>query len=228
VRSVAYFPRADVSPGWLVCEDRVTLHPELGPVEWFDVESAQREVVNAAWHFTALPPYAAALTDRIAFAWQAMNGFFEEDERLVGHASDPNQRIDIRAASRHLMVRDGNRVIVDTDRSLVLFESGRAPRWYVAWADVDRSALRLVDRQTLCPYKGVASHYDVGSRANAAWSYGRAFPEASRVQDCVSFEPARIDVFLDGKRLDPDPRPTAIAQSTHCGMDPAEAMYRDA
>jgi hypothetical protein len=43
-------------------------------------------------------------------------------------------------------------------RPLVLSESGFAPPWYVPRADVDESALSLVDHRTFCPYKGVRSH----------------------------------------------------------------------
>ena len=41
----------------------------------------------------------------------------------------------------------------------------------------------------------------VGSRKKAAWSYPQAWPEVVRVSNLVSFEPDRIDVFLDDKKL---------------------------
>jgi uncharacterized protein (DUF427 family) len=222
---VAYFPLGDVSPGLLRCDGQTTQHPELGSVEWFGAESAQRDIERAAWRYTALPPYAAVLNHRVAFVWEAMDGFFEEDERLIGHATDPYHRIDVRAASRHLLVCDGNRVIADTDHPLVLFESGCAPQWYVAWGDVDRSALRPVGGPTLCAYKGLANYYDVGDRSRAAWSYNCAWPEAGRVRDYVTFEPAGIDVFLDGRRLLVDPGQAAILQGSDCGLNPAEALH---
>jgi hypothetical protein len=45
---------------------------------------------------TELLAYARVLQARIAFAWPAMDGFYEEDERIVGHAADSYHRIDIR------------------------------------------------------------------------------------------------------------------------------------
>ena len=128
---VAYFPRADIGPGILTAEDRTTQHPELGAVKWFSVQTAQREVNHAAWQYDSLPSHAAVLEGRVAFAWRAMDAFYEEDERIVGHAADFYHRIDIRSTSRHLMVRDGGQVIADTQQPLVLYESGFAPRWYV-------------------------------------------------------------------------------------------------
>src|SRR6201999_3148664 len=108
-----------------------------------------------------LPAQAGPLRDRVAFAWRTMEGFYEEDERIVGHAADPYHRIDIRQTSRHLVVRDGDRDVADSTRPVVLYESGFAPRWYVPREDVDESALVANDTQTFCPYKGLAGYYDI-------------------------------------------------------------------
>jgi len=35
-----------------------------------------------------LPVYASELQGRVAFALRAMDAFYEEDERIVGHAAD--------------------------------------------------------------------------------------------------------------------------------------------
>jgi Domain of unknown function (DUF427) len=56
-------------------------------------------------------------------------------------------------------IRHHDRIIADTTRALVLYESGFAPRWYVQRADVDESALTPVKLQTFCPYKGLCSYY---------------------------------------------------------------------
>ncbi|HEY5397347.1 MAG TPA: DUF427 domain-containing protein [Trebonia sp.] len=94
-----------------------------------------------------------------------MDAFYEEDQRIFGHAADPYHRIDIRPTSRHLLVHDGERVVADATRPLALYESGFAPRWYVPRTDVDESALTAVDTQTFCPYKGPCSYYDIGGDA---------------------------------------------------------------
>jgi uncharacterized protein (DUF427 family) len=87
----------------------------------------------------------------------------------------------------------------------VLYESGFAPRWYVPRADVDESALTPAAGQTFCPYKGVASYYDIGESRRAAWSYLDAWPEVQRVCGLVSFEPDRTEMLLDGTRLRLEP-----------------------
>jgi uncharacterized protein (DUF427 family) len=219
---VAYFPRGDIEAGILLAEDRLTQHKDLGDTQWFTVKVAEREASHAAWQHTALPSYASVLDGRLAFAWRAMDAFYEEDERIVGHAADAYHRIDIRSTSRHLVVRDGERVIADTQRPLALYESGFAPRWYVAREDIDQSSLKLVDTQTFCPYKGICSYYDIDGRKRGAWSYLNAWREVTRVSNLVSFEPDKIDVYLDGKQLQLEPGQTVIPHGVDRGLDTDE------
>ena len=221
---VAYFPRDDIRPEFLIAEDRVTQHPDLGEMRWFTVGAGQREANHAAWHYAALPPYATVLDARVAFAWRAMDAFYEEDDRIVGHAADFYHRIDIRATSRHLVVRDGDAVIADTRRPVALYESGFAPRWYVNRDDVVESALEPVEGQTFCPYKGLASYYNIRDHKRAAWSYVNAWPEVGRVGNLVSFEPDKIDVYLDGTQLRLEPGQTVISHGVDRGLDPDEIL----
>ena len=221
---VAYFPRADVLAGVLVAENRITQHGELGDMAWYSVKVDGREVQHAAWQHTALPAHAQVLGDRVAFGWRAMDAFYEEDDRIVGHAADPYHRIDIRNTSRHLVVRDGDRVVADTRRPVVLYESGFAPRWYVPRDDIDKEALKPVEGQTFCPYKGLADYYAVGELQKAAWSYVDAWPEVSAVSGLVSFEPDKVEVWLDDRRLHLEPGQTVIAHGIDRGLDPDEVL----
>ena len=77
--------------------------------------------------------------------------------------------------------------------------------------DVVESALEAVEGQTFCPYKGLASLYNIGDHKRAAWSYLNAWPEVGRVSNLVSFEPDKIDVCLDGKQLHLEPGKTVIS-----------------
>ncbi|MDG4824488.1 DUF427 domain-containing protein [Asanoa sp. WMMD1127] len=225
---VAYFPAAAVTPGALEPTDRVTSHPDLGATAWFTVHGGgDRTAPRAAWQFVGLPDHAKDLADRVAFAWRPMDAFYEEDERIVGHAADPYHRIDVRRTSRRLEVRDGDRVIADTSRPLVLYESGFAPRWYVPRADVDPAALTEVGGQTFCPYKGLASYYDIGRRRRAAWSYREAWPEVRAVADLVSFEPDLIEVRLDGRRLALEPGQSVVPHGIDRGLDPDEILHQE-
>jgi len=198
---MAYFPKSDVSAGTLERTEHTTEHHELGLTSWYIVRAGEQSAPRGAWQHVNLPDYASELQERVAFAWPAMDAFYEEDERILGHAADSYHRIDIRQTSRRIVVRYSDRIIADTKRPLALYESGFAPRWYVPRGDVDESALTPVKQQTFCPYKGLCSYYDIGDAHLAVWSYRDAYPEVGRISDLVSFEPDIVSVQLDGKQL---------------------------
>jgi len=208
---VAYFPKASIRLGWLAVTDKRTTHQDLGETTWFEVRSEERTVPRAAWEHTALPPCARVLEGRVAFAWRAMDGFYEEVERIVGHAADAYHRIDIRQSARHVEIISGGAQLVTTDRALVLYESGFAPRWYVSRQDIDDGLLVAVERETFCPYKGICNYYDVNGVGQAGWAYLQPYREVDRIDGYVSFEPDKLEVSIDGERLEPEPGQQVVA-----------------
>ena len=223
---VAYFPETDISPGTLQRTEYTTQHKDLGLTARYTVQSGDRNAARGAWQHIEPPNYASEFRGRVAFAWPKMDAFYEEDERILGHAADSYHRIDIRQTSRSLVVRQRDRIIADTKRPLVLYESGFAPRWYVVRADIDESALVLVEQQTLCPYKGMCSYYDIGDAHRAAWSYPEAYPEVSRISDLVSFEPDIVLVQLDGTQLRLEPGQSVIPHGPDRNLTVGEALPR--
>jgi len=223
---MAYFPETDISPDTLQHTDHTTRHPELGPTSWYAVQAGKQSAPRGAWRHIDLPTYASDLQGRVAFSWPAMEAFYEEDERIVSYAADSYHRIDLRQTSRHLVVRHGDRIIADTKRPVVLYESGFAPRWYVPRADVDESALTPVERQTFCPYKGLCSYYNIGDAHLAVWSYPEAYPEVDRISNFLSFEPDIVSVQLDGKQLHLEPGQTVIPHGPDRELTVAEVLPR--
>jgi uncharacterized protein (DUF427 family) len=220
---VAYFPIADFAEGALKPTDHRSIHPELGETVWFEVVGGRRRAARGAWQHVAPPDHAAMLDGKVALAWRAMDGFYEEDDRILGHAADPYHRIDIRHTSRHLVVHAGDRVVADTTSPVVLYESGFAPRWYVPREDVAADTLALNELQTFCPYKGIASYYDIGGAQNAAWSYRAPLDDLAAIGDLVSFEADRVDVALDGERLDVEPGQHVVSHGIDRNLDIGEA-----
>jgi uncharacterized protein (DUF427 family) len=220
---VAYFPLSDIDGSVLENSQHTTSHRDLGTTSWYAVRVGEQTKARAAWQHTDLPEYAGELKGRVAFAWRAMDAFYEEDQRIVGHAADSYHRIDIRPTSRHLVVRHGDRVVADTSSPLALYESGFAPRWYVPRADVDESALTAVDTRTFCPYKGLCSYYDIEDARGGAWSYLTAWPEVGRIAGFVSFEAGKVEVTLDGRRLQPEPGQSVISHGVDRDLSVEEA-----
>jgi uncharacterized protein (DUF427 family) len=208
---VAYFPKADIAVDWLEPSGHASEHRDLGPTKWYSVRARGRTAACGAWEHTELPSNAREFQDHLAFAWRAVDVFYEEDERILGHAADAYHRIDIPRSSRRLVVRHDDRVAADTHAPMVLLESGFAPRWYVPRIDIAGEALHAVKGQTPCPYKGLASYYDLGEVRNAAWSYRAPLDEVARVADLMSSYPRRVTITIDGEKLEEAPGQKVIS-----------------
>lgn len=215
---VAYFPREHVRSDLLVDSNHTTRSEHLGVARHWTIRMAERTAVNGAWSYEQPPEAAAPLAGRMAFAWRAIDRWFEEDEEILGHAADPYHRIDIRNSRRHVVVRAGSVVIADTTRSLLVLESGFAPRFYVQAHDIREGPLIEQSTRTFCPYKGVAHYYTVATGterlAAAAWAYPDPLPESSRLRGHVSFDAEVVDVEVDGKPLRPRAGQTVDPQGT--------------
>lgn len=94
------FPDSDVRLDLL----RASEHPvpdAHGGGGAFSTAVAGDEVAeNAAWRY-ADPDLAGHL----AFAWEAMDHWYEEEEEVFGHPRDPRHRVDARRSARHVASR---------------------------------------------------------------------------------------------------------------------------
>lgn len=224
---VAYFPLRDVDADLLRTAGQSTDHPELGATLWWSLEIGGRTFERVAWSHANLPRHARVLNEKLAFVWDAMDAFYEEDEHVFGHAADPYHRVDVRSSHRRLVARVGDAVVADTNRPLVVFETGFAPRWYVPRDAIRRGTLEEDPLRTFCPYKGVARYWNVvadGRRVPAgAWSYPQALPESARMTGYISFNVELVSVELDGEPLLPAEGQEVVADGTDRDLRPVMA-----
>jgi uncharacterized protein (DUF427 family) len=120
----------------------------------------------------------------------------------------PDHPIAVERLSVHVVVRSGSVVVAETDRALEMREASYRPVLYVPLEDVDRSLLRQSDHHTYCPYKGVASYYDIvdGSgtdRTDAVWYYDDPFPSVAEIKGHVAFYADRVTVSATPRRPTP-------------------------
>jgi hypothetical protein len=78
--------------------------------------------------------------------------------------------------------------------------------------------------QTLCPYKGLCSYYDIGDAQLAAWSDAEAYAEVRRISNLISFEPDIVWVQLDGTQLRLEPRQSVIPHGPDRDFSVAQAL----
>lgn len=199
-----YFPAADVRFDLLVATSTRTHSPSRGDAHHFTIKVGDDERVDAAWQYPDSP--IEELRDLVRFEWSAMDGWFEEDEEVYTHARSPYARIDVLASSRRVRVELDGVVLAESDHARALFETGLPTRWYLPKVDVRMDLLVPTDTITHCPYKGQAQYWSarVGDRVvdDLAWSYRTPLPEAIKVAGMVCFYNERVDLVIDGEKLE--------------------------
>lgn len=200
-----YFPREDVVSDYLRQEEGAK-SAKYGKKHTFTVVVGDHEEKNAAWYYTDQPKNAPDMTGYMAFDWDQMDAWFEEDEPITIEPRDPYTRLDIRQGSRKIEVVIAGETIAVSERPLMLFETGAQTRYYLFREDVRMDLLEETDKQTGCPYKGIASYFSVRVgdtlKENVVWTYPFPNPEYGRLQNLVCFYSEKIDGFyVDGEKL---------------------------
>ena len=133
--------------------------------------------------------------------WDAVDTWLEEGRELVHYPPNPYHRIDCRPTERRLRVSVAGTVLVDTEDTVILFETSLEPRLYVDPAHVRTDLLRRSDTLSYCNYKGFATYWsaDVDGHLvdDIAWSYADPPPESLPIKGFLSFDLARVDVVAE-------------------------------
>ncbi|MDS1271233.1 DUF427 domain-containing protein [Lipingzhangella sp. LS1_29] len=95
----------------------------------------------------------------------------------------------------------GGETVLDTDRGILVHETGLLPVLYAPWEDVRHGHLEASDRRTRCPIKGEAAywHLRVGSQLaeNAVWSYPEPTAGARWLHGMAAVYWASADAWFD-------------------------------
>ena len=197
-----YFPREDVRMDLLIPNGRTQRSPSRGDALHFTVKGGARVSENAAWHYPESP--VETLRELIRFDWNAMDGWFEEDEEVFVHPHDPYTRIDILHSSRHVEVEVNGIKVADTRQPTLLFETRLPTRYYIPKLDVRMDLLIPTETVTGCAYKGFAQYWsiDAGGQIvkDLAWSYKTPLPENVKIAGLIAFYNERADLIVDGER----------------------------
>lgn len=160
---------------------------------------------NAVWNYPEPVEGCPDIADYVAFYWNRVDAWYEEEEQIFQHARDPYTRIDCLGSSRHVEVLVNGVKVADTTRPVLLFETGQRTRYYVPSIDVDMSALQPTDTSTMCPYKGPARYWSVTAGDETfkdyVWQVSAPLPEAFKIADHLCFYEERdeVQVIVDGK-----------------------------
>jgi uncharacterized protein (DUF427 family) len=196
---VYWFPTADVRMDLLVPKEQAVAG--AAEVRWRS-NTARDTSDNLAWSYAEPTGDRAALTNHIAFYWNAVDAWYEEDEEVFVHPRDPYSRVDTVHSSRHVRVDVDGKTVAETKRPVLLFETGLPTRYYIPKLDVRMDLLEPTDTVTHCPYKGDAGYYTLRLGATTfkdfVWVYRRPIPEIPKIENLLCFYNEKVDLYVDG------------------------------
>ncbi len=115
-------------------------------------------------------------------------------------------QITITPAGAHIEVTLGGEKLAESDRAVVLAETGLPARYYFPREDVRTDLLRPTSSQSTCPFKGQASYWsaDLGGEVHddLVWSYQNPIPQAEGIAGLMCFYGERVELTVDGQRQD--------------------------
>lgn len=194
---VYYFPRTDVRMDLLRRTDHRTHCPYKGDAAYFSVAVGDRVAENAVWTYEHPFSEVAAIRDHVAFHWNKVDHWYEEDEEVFVHARDPYVRVDILRTSRPVEIVLGGATVARSSKARFLFETGLRRRHYLPAADIRMDVLTPSDTVTRCPYKGTARywHATVDGRRydDIVWSYPEPIAEAAAIKGLLAFYDEKVD-----------------------------------
>jgi uncharacterized protein (DUF427 family) len=206
---VYYFPVEDVRADLVEASDKRTTCARKGEATYGSIRVGDRVAEDALWRYEEPIDECPDISGHVAFYWRALDSWWEEDDQVFVHARDPYHRVDVLRSSRHVRVEVDGQPLAETQRPLLLLETGLPPRWYVPRADVRLDLMTPTATTSACPYKGFASYFSAQAgdahHDDIAWSYVTPVPECPKIEQAVCFFNERVDLFVDGERQE---RPT--------------------
>ena len=200
-----YFPKEDVRMEHLQSSDHMTHSDHKGNGIFWHVQVGSKIASNSAFTFCKPSATGPKLEEYIAFKWDNMDAWFEEDEEVFVYARDPHKRVEVLQSSRHINVVFEGITIAETKRPYLLFETGLPTRYYMSKQDVRMDLLERTDTITRCPYKGESNLYALlieGTRHEGLiWSYRYPTMECAKIQGRIGFFNEKLDIYEDDKLL---------------------------
>jgi uncharacterized protein (DUF427 family) len=174
--------------------------PEGTPAYYFPAGDVRRDLLDESAAFSPAdpPPGLELLRGRVAFKWDAIDTWLEEDDEVRGHPRVPYHRVDAVASGRHVTVRLAGTLLAESRRPVAVFETGQPARFYLPRADIAMHLLTPDDRRAESPYLGTAAYYSARAgeavHAGVAWSYQDPIPECPKIAGLICFGDSLVRV----------------------------------
>src|SRR5205807_3125013 len=92
-RPVYYFPPDDVRTDLLEPTAKSTHCPHKGQASYWTIRAGSSVAEDAVWSYLDPIPERSDITGHMAFYWNRLDAWFEEDDEVSVHARDPHHRV---------------------------------------------------------------------------------------------------------------------------------------
>ncbi len=109
---------------------------------------------------------------------------------------------------RLIEVLSGCNLIARSDKTYRVCETASPPTFYIPPADIDLNLLKEAAGSSYCEWKGAARYWVLKARpapVPVGWSYPKPRAAFSKLKDFVSFYPGRVDCYVNGDLVRPQP-----------------------
>lgn len=199
-----YIPIADIDPAALVEEDHLQkLRRGTARRVGLQVGDFSRPAAGRVYTEDAV----AGLSGMAHFDWDALDSWYEEDERVFVHPRNPYVRVDALRSTRRVRLELDGTVLGESSSPVMLFETGLPTRYYLNRRELNFEHLRPSDTVTACPYKGRttgywSAHLGDTTYPDLAWSYDFPTHEVLPIAGLIAFYNEKVDTYLDGELLE--------------------------
>lgn len=118
-----------------------------------------------------------------------------------GYSDHPDYCIDLVPCAKRVRATLAGKTVFDTQRAVVMCETGHIALYYVPREDADMSMMTRTDHSSFCPFKGQASYYTLTAddrvAENAVWSYETPFDEAMGIEGWLAFYWKQLDHWFE-------------------------------
>lgn len=114
-----------------------------------------------------------------------------------GFVDRPEHYVHITLSNSRWTVRDGDVLLADSRRALLLDEQGYEQVIYIPPEDVSTQRLTQPEHRTTCPFKGEAGyfvHTNSESQQLVAWTYPAVFDEVAAIEGYIAFYADHVQI----------------------------------
>jgi uncharacterized protein (DUF427 family) len=113
------------------------------------------------------------------------------------------------ADGRRIVVRLGELIIAESMQAYRVLETASPPAFYIPPDDVRLQLLQPHPGSSVCEWKGIAHYWALKTAERSTrpvgWSYPSPTAPFAALSGYFSFYPARVECYVDGERVQPQP-----------------------